>query len=172
MTFEGAEHVVAVTAEQTDTAGSDDTDNATEETSTAEDQNDSGTQSSAEGDSASEDATEGSSSSGMTGIENTPSGNPIALFTCTEDTFVIASGGGVVTRITDDELFGTLLTIDHRNGYITIYRNRSEALVRVGDTIERGDQLFEITTDHQSFGYQIKLNDAYINPASMIEIDG
>ena len=176
ITFEGADHVLAVANEDTeDDTGETGDDNA----AAAEDQTD-GNAADTTTDQASEDASngdtsdtgEGSTVSAMDGIEDTPSGYPIALFACQEGTFVTASGGGVVTRITTDEIFGTLLTIDHRNGYITFYRNKGEALVRVGDTIERGDSLFEIIEGNLSFGYQIKLNDSYINPASMMEING
>ena len=123
---------------------------------------------------------------------------PIALFETGPDVYVIAGGTGVVTRILADPIFGMMMSIDHRNGYTTIYRINGQPLVSVGDNVTRGDRLFSVTrpqeTDTQEqgdapaeeeeeteaaadatfgrLGYQIRLNEGYIRPEEMIEIDG
>lgn len=67
---------------------------------------------------------------------------PVALFSPAAGTRVIAAGGGAVTRVTEDDVYGYRIMIDHRNGYQSIYRCATEPQVAVGITVMRGDTLF------------------------------
>ena len=128
----------------------------------------------------------------------------IGLFVPAEDSYVRASGTGIVTRINADPNFGMMLLIDHGNGYSSIYRTNGTVLVSVGDSVMRGDRLFAYGTqasgtdgeteeeteetpapnpaededtqdtaqEERLFGYQIQLNDDYLDPAEMIELGG
>ena len=107
-----------------------------------------------------------SSSSGNT------TGNPILIFTASAGSQVVASGDGTVVTVTADPKYGNCITIDHGNGYISVYRNKGDSLVKAKDTVKRGDPLIVIGKSNKTLGYQIQYNDTYIDPESMIEING
>ena len=104
--------------------------------------------------------------------KDTATGNPIVMFTAGEGSNVIASGSGTVLSVTTDAKFGNMVTIDHGNGYISIYRNGGDPLVTEGSEIDRGDIIFVVGEHNTSLGYQIQQNDKYIDPEELIEING
>ena len=104
--------------------------------------------------------------------KDTATGNPIVMFTAGEGSNVIASGSGTILSVTTDAKFGNMITIDHGNGYISIYRNGGDPLVTEGSSIDRGDILFVVGEHNTSLGYQIQQNEKYIDPEELIEING
>ena len=104
--------------------------------------------------------------------KDTVSGNPIGLFNATEGSTVIATGSGTVQTVTTDVKFGNVVTIDHGNGYISVYRNTGDPLVAEGTEIEKGGIIFVISDDNKTLGYQILQNEQYIDPEDLIEISG
>ncbi|WP_029231991.1 murein hydrolase activator EnvC family protein [Butyrivibrio sp. VCB2006] len=104
--------------------------------------------------------------------KDSATGNAIMIFAAGEGSNVIASGSGTVTTVTSDAKFGNLISIDHGNGYVSIYRNSGNPLVSEGDSIDRGDILFVVGEDNTTLGYQIQQDDEYINPETLIEING
>ena len=99
-------------------------------------------------------------------------GDPMVEFTATEGSTVVAAGKGVVTAVEEDEVYGSRVVIDHGNGYVSIYRNKGESLVKAGDEVASGTTLFMVTEDNRQLGYQIKENDVYIDPTTIIAIKG
>lgn len=99
-------------------------------------------------------------------------GNPILVFNASAGSHVVASGTGTVLTITSDSKYGKCITIDHGNGYKSIYRLSGTVLVEEGDTVSRGTALFLIGDKGATLGYQIQYNDEYVNPEDMIEING
>ena len=99
-------------------------------------------------------------------------GNPLVLFTTSEGSSIIASGTGTVLTVTTDAKFGNSVSIDHGNGYISIYRNAGDPLVTEGSHIDKGDIIFVVTKDNTSLGYQIQQDEKFINPEDLIEISG
>ncbi len=99
-------------------------------------------------------------------------GDPILILTAEEGSTVIASGSGTVTSVTADIKYGNVITIDHGNGYTSIYRNSGDSLVHEGDEITRGTTLIVVGEENTILGYQIKSGDEFINPEDMIEING
>ncbi len=104
--------------------------------------------------------------------KDTATGNPLVLFDASEGNTVIASGSGTVQTVTTDAKLGNIVTIDHGNGYISIYRNQGDPLVSEGSAIDKGAIIFVITEDNKVLGYQIQQDDKYINPEELIEING
>ena len=84
----------------------------------------------------------------------------------------IASADGTVVSIVTDSVYEHCITIDHGNGYQTLYRNNGDAMVRDGDEVIRGAILYVIGEDNAELGYQIRYDDRFIDPMSMINIDG
>ena len=99
-------------------------------------------------------------------------GNPLLLFSTAAGNNVIASGTGTVLSVTSDAKFGSYVSIDHGNGYISIYRNSGTPIVSEGDEIDRGDILFIVDANNTKLGYQIQQDDIYIDPEELIEING
>ena len=99
-------------------------------------------------------------------------GDPMVEFTATEGSTVVAAGKGVVTAVEEDEVYGNRVVIDHGNGYVSIYRNKGESQVKAGDEAASGTTLFMVTEDNRQLGYQIKENDVYIDPTTIIAIKG
>ena len=99
-------------------------------------------------------------------------GDPMVEFTATEGSTVVAAGKGVVTAVEEDEVYGNRVVIDHGNGYVSIYRNKGESQVKAGDEVASGTTLCMVTEDNRQLGYQIKENDVYIDPTTIIAIKG
>lgn len=104
-------------------------------------------------------------------VESTE-GNPMCVFTASEGIMVVATAGGTVTAVNDDSEYGHNVWIDHGNGYITIYRNKGEAIVKLGDTVVQGTTLFLIGEDNTTLGYQMMKDGTYISPMEMLAISG
>ena len=98
--------------------------------------------------------------------------DPILILTTEANSTIIASGAGTVISVTGDVKYGNSVTIDHGNGYISIYRNAGESLVHEGDAVTKGATLFVVGNDNTKLGYQIKKDGAFINPEDLVEING
>lgn len=111
----------------------------------------------------------------MTGsatIQEIVDGDPLCIFSGTENTLVVAAANGTVLSIEEDLEYGHKITVDHGNGYTTIYRNKGNVLVKQGDVIFRGFALFIIEKDNLDLGYQITKDGVYVNPMDIISISG
>ena len=104
--------------------------------------------------------------------KDTATGNPIVIFTAAEGSNVIAAGSGTILTVTTDAKLGNSVTIDHGNGYISIYRNAGDPLVTEGSEIDKGDIIYVIGEKNTSLGYQIQQDEKYIDPEELIEING
>lgn len=104
--------------------------------------------------------------------ESESDGNPICIFTATEGNMVVASASGTVTAVNDDVEYGHNVWVDHGNGYMTVYRNAGEALVKEGDTVVNGTPLFLIEEENLTLGYQMMLDGSYINPMDTLDVKG
>lgn len=111
-------------------------------------------------------------------IDGTEVKRPIQEFKAPAGTTVIATGDGVVTEVTSEITYGYQVTVDHNNGYKTIYRSGTVPNVNVGDEIPRGGTIYVMIQSNDedkasvTLGYQIMLNDEYVNPSTVLKIDG
>ena len=94
------------------------------------------------------------------------------IFAASEGINVIASGTGTVLSVDVDVDYGNVVSIDHGNGYISIYRNNGTPVVKAGNEITRGAILYVVGDDNAELGYSISKDDTYIEPMEMIEING
>lgn len=109
---------------------------------------------------------------GSASMTEATEGNPMCVFTASEGIMVVATAGGSVTAINDDGEYGHNVWIDHGNGYITIYRNKGEVIVKAGDTVVQGTTLFLIGEENTDLGYQMMKDGTYISPMELLEING
>lgn len=98
--------------------------------------------------------------------------NPIAVFEMSGASDVVSTAEGQVVAITEDEIFTRCITIDHGNGYFTIYRNAADPKVTIGDEVVKGTILFVGGEDNIYMGYQITYNGEYMDPMQVMAIDG
>ncbi len=68
--------------------------------------------------------------------------------------------------------FYTVITIDHGNGYKSIYMNDGDPIVSEGDAVFAGNTLYNLGTNNLSLGYEIMYNDEYIDPEEVMIISG
>lgn len=97
---------------------------------------------------------------------------PIMVFKGTSGNMVVSAATGTVESVEPDAQYGNKVVIDHGNGYRSVYRNRGEARVKIGDEVVRGSTLFIIGEDNAELGYQIMEGETYINPEDIVEING
>lgn len=109
---------------------------------------------------------------GSASMEEGAEGDPICIFTAGTGTMVVATASGTVTAVNDDAEYGHNVWVDHGNGYVTIYRNQGDAMVKQGDTVTQGTTLFLIGDQNTKLGYQMMKDGAYINPMDMLAISG
>lgn len=109
---------------------------------------------------------------GSASIEEVSEGEPMCIFTASQGTTVVATANGTVETLVDDAEYGHVLTVNHGNGYKTIYKNQGDALVKVGDSVNQGTSLFIIGEDNTSLGYQIMWEEELIDPMDLLEISG
>ena len=97
---------------------------------------------------------------------------PICVWEAEENITVVATATGTVLAVENDTVYGYKVTVDHGNGYQTIYRNKGEVKVKEGDSVARGTTLFIIGSDNRTLGYQIMKDGIYINPMDVLSVSG
>lgn len=105
-------------------------------------------------------------------LEEGETRDPIVIFLANQGISVISSGSGTVSYVGVDEEYGNVVKVDHGNGYVSVYRCESDSKVQEGDEVLRGTILFEMKENEQKLGYQILLEDVYVDPLEVMEIYG
>lgn len=88
---------------------------------------------------------------------------------------VIAVASGVVTYSGERYGYGRMVEINHGNGFATRYAHNHENLVRVGDTVQKGDHVAlmgatgRATAPHVHF--EVLNNGRVVNPAQYVRAD-
>lgn len=96
----------------------------------------------------------------------------LAKIVTSEGVMVVATARGTVIAVNDDLEFGHNVWVDHGNGYITIYRNQADPVVKQGDVVFRGTTLYLINGKNTTLGYQIMKDGEYVNPMEVLDIKG
>ena len=109
---------------------------------------------------------------GAATIEEVEGEEAMCIFNATEGALVLATASGTVTEVIEDPENGYMVTIDHGNGYETIYYNTDAPKVKQGDDIMQGMTIYVIDRSSLKLGYQIRKDGVYVNPMDVIEIDG
>lgn len=105
-------------------------------------------------------------------LEEADSEEPMVKLTGSEGNSVIASGDGFVLSVATDSVYHNCIKIDHGNGYVSIYRNNGDVMVKEGDEIVRGAILYVMGEENTELGYQVTYDEKYIDPMELINIDG
>ncbi len=88
---------------------------------------------------------------------------------------ITASGDGVVTLAGDKGGYGIAVTIDHQNGYESLYAHMSEMKVKAGESVNRGQIIGYIGSTGRSSGphlhYSLYKDGESINPRQLLNLD-
>ena len=83
--------------------------------------------------------------------------------------------GGVVTWSSERYGYGNLVEINHGNGFVTRYGHNQKNLVRVGDTVKKGQKIAEMGSTGRSTGphvhFEVLQNGRQINPLKFVQAE-
>lgn len=92
-------------------------------------------------------------------------------FSAHPGTLILSSGPGVVSRAGWDSQYGNVVEIHHAEGFKTRYAHASQLLVRVGQTVKRGEAIAKVGNTGRSTGphlhYEVIKAGMNINPVNM-----
>ena len=106
----------------------------------------------------------------LEGLEGEHPGLDIAI---PADSYIRASGAGVVVDVGDDAVYGRFVTLDHGDGYRTLYAHASQTLVELGHRVRRNEVIAlsgstgRSTAPHLHF--EILLNGEAVDPLTMVK---
>jgi len=86
---------------------------------------------------------------------------------------VIAVAAGVITWASRRYGYGNLVEINHGNGYVTRYGHNKKIIVKVGDTVKKGQKISLMGSTGRSTGphvhFEVLFNGRTVNPAKYIQ---
>ena len=89
------------------------------------------------------------------------------------DSYIRAAGAAIVVDVGQDAVYGRFVTLDHGDGYRTLYAHASETLVEPGQRVRRNEVIAlsgstgRSTAPHLHF--EILLNGEAVDPLSMVK---
>ena len=90
-----------------------------------------------------------------------------------EGSAVVATAAGVVTWAGTRAGYGKLVEINHGSGYATRYGHNRKILVKIGDTVKKGQIIGEMGSTGRSTGphvyFEVLINGRTVNPAKYIQ---
>ncbi len=85
---------------------------------------------------------------------------------------VVSTAHGQVVDVGLSKIHGTYIRVDHNNGLTTRYTHLSQALVKKGEQVKRGEPIALLGNSGRSTGahlhYEIRFKDRLLNPKSFI----
>lgn len=92
---------------------------------------------------------------------------------------VVAVLDGKVIDVEKTSIDGNVVTIEHADGYVSIYKSLDSAItVNKGDTVKAGDKIGAASSSMMSelntgahLHFELKKNGVYVNPATLIPIN-
>jgi len=89
-----------------------------------------------------------------------------------EGSDIVAVASGVVTWADDRSGYGTMIEVNHGNGFSTRYGHLKESLVNIGDVVKKGQVVAKMGTTGRSTGphvhFEVYKNGRTVDPSSYI----
>lgn len=90
-----------------------------------------------------------------------------------EGSDVLAVASGIVTFADERSGYGSLVEINHGNGYLTRYGHNRRMTVKVGETVRKGQRVATMGSSGRSTGphvhFEVLLNGSVVNPQQYIQ---
>lgn len=108
---------------------------------------------------------------------NTYMQNTGIMYSADEEFDVVATFSGTVKNISEDEILGTVIEIEHTSDYTSFYYSVTDAVVSIGDVVEKGDVIaISGTSEIEKTGAYNLLFEVYyqgkaIDPNSFYELE-
>jgi murein DD-endopeptidase MepM/ murein hydrolase activator NlpD len=85
---------------------------------------------------------------------------------------VQAPADGIIAEVAYKQDLGKMVRIDHGHGISTLYGHLSQAVVRVGTTVRKGERIGHVGNTGRSTGshlhYAVMLNGVAVNPRNYL----
>ncbi len=87
--------------------------------------------------------------------------------------YIRAAGAGTVEDVEEDAVYGNFVTVDHGQGYLTLYAHASEIFVEPGQRVRRNEVIAltgnsgRSTAPHLHF--EIRLNGETVDPLTLVD---
>lgn len=95
-------------------------------------------------------------------------------FAAGEGTAIYATKAGTVTSATYNEAYGNMVTINHGDGYSSLYGHMTNYIVSVGDTVSAGQTIGYVGSTGWSTGphlhFTIYYNGSDVNPLNYVSM--
>lgn len=89
------------------------------------------------------------------------------------DSYIRAAGGGVVSDVGEDPVYGRFVVVDHGQGYSTLYGHASQTLVALGQEVRERQVLALSGSTGRSTGphlhFEILLDGEPVDPLTMVD---
>ena len=89
------------------------------------------------------------------------------------DSYIRASGGGVVADVGEDAVYGRYVVIDHGDGYTTLYGHASQTLVALGQQVRERQVVALSGSTGRSTGphlhFEVLVDGEPVDPLSMVQ---
>ncbi|MDT8341568.1 MAG: peptidoglycan DD-metalloendopeptidase family protein [Longimicrobiales bacterium] len=86
--------------------------------------------------------------------------------------YIRAAGAGTVSEAGEDPVYGKFVTVDHGEGYLTLYAHASEILVEMGRTVRRNEVIALTGNTGRSSAphlhFEIRLNGETVDPLTLV----
>lgn len=97
---------------------------------------------------------------------------PVIVFQLDKNTQMVAAGAGVVEGVFTDSKYGYKVVIDHGNGYKSIYFGKGSPKVKESAEVIPGTLIYEITSKNSKCAFQITLDGVFVDPMTLLQING
>ena len=82
---------------------------------------------------------------------------------------ILSAATGEVTEVATNEELGTYIIIKHSDEIFTTYARLGEILPDVGETVEGGKAIARVNDTDNTFYFEIRRNDTYLDPTEFID---
>lgn len=82
---------------------------------------------------------------------------------------IVAVNDGEVEEIAKNSEYGSYIKLSHSEEIFTLYGNLNEILVNVGDKVSKGQPIARADGGMQSFYFELRRGDSYLNPTEFIQ---
>ena len=81
---------------------------------------------------------------------------------------IVSANDGTVSEVAKNEEYGSYIVISHNEEIKTLYGQLNEIIINVGDKVEKGQAIARANTETNSFYFELKRGETYLDPTQFI----